>query len=96
MIMCKCVVLLCVLSSATYIVASDEVNKANKGKQRNISAPRTIPERKSHEQKNGRFIKLQYPPQLEPSNNLLTVCAYGRYAGGISSEENSPRDELSY
>jgi hypothetical protein len=93
--MYKCVVLLCMISSATCLVASDEINRKNKGKQRKATAPLAIPQIKNQNQKD-RFIELQYPQQLEPSNNLLTVCAYGRYAGGISSEENSPRDGLNY
>lgn len=84
-------IVVCVLSSTLLLVASDEKTR----KQRKATAPLAIPQIKNLNQKD-RFIKLQHPPQLEPSNNLLTVCAYSRYTNGIGSEENSPRDGLSY
>jgi hypothetical protein len=88
--MYKSIILFCMISSATCLVAGDEKTR----KQRNATAPLhaaatlAVPIPQS---KNKQFIKLQNLPPLD-SNNLLDACTYGRYTGGISSEENSPRD----
>jgi hypothetical protein len=94
--MYKCVVLFCMISLVTYLVASDEKTR----KQRKATAPLhaaatlAVPIPQS---KNKQFIKFQYPTQPDSSNKLLNVYAYTRYPNGTGSEENSPRDgSLSY
>jgi hypothetical protein len=84
------------ISLVTYLAASEDKTR----NQRKATAPLHVTATLAipiPQNKNKQFIKFQYPTQPDdPSNKLLNVYAYSRYAGGIGSEENSPRDEWSY
>jgi hypothetical protein len=93
--MYKCVVLLCMISSATCLVASNEINRKNKGKQRKVTEPLAIPQIE-----NSQFIELQSSPRLQLPNNPLIFYTYGKLSSAENSPRgsarNSPRDEWSY